>query len=262
MSIHLAFLGTGTCNATGRNPSSAAITDGREVLCIDFGGGAYHQIARIGSPLFRYRDITTVFLTHFHVDHVSGLPDLFWGEMWDTAGRRNRPLTLVGPHGLGEFYRRRLLPFIGDHEIPFEVVLAELSDGEVFHGSFYTMQSRRLEHGERSTGYLFKSEGLRCAFTGDTGYCESLEELLRQSDCAVMEWGIQDGTENKSHLSGGDIMKLLKAGVVPGRVFITHMYVPPGTGFDELARRNKKMAEDFPVEFHFPADGRIYPLVP
>ncbi len=262
MSIHLAFLGTGTCDASSRNPSAMVLSDGQDILCIDFGGGAYHQMARLGNPLFRYRDISAIFLTHYHMDHVSGLPDFFWGSLWDTAGKRTRPLTLAGPPGLEEFYTHRLLPFIGDYEIPFEVTLRELPDGGIHTGSFFTAESRRLEHGDSSTGYLFNAGGFRLGVTGDTGFCDRIPLLLKESDAAVMEWGIQGTSAYLKHLSTEDVIRMLKAGVMPPRVFVTHMYLPPGVNFAQQVRENKKLLEGFPAEFFFPSDGDIYMLSP
>ena len=196
MAVHLAFLGTGTCCATSRKPSATALSDGNEVLCVDFGGGAYHQIARLGRPLFNYRNISTVFLTHFHVDHISGLPDLLWGEMWDYTGRREDPITLVGPHGLKNFYEQRLLPFLGDYPMPFEVNIVELADGASYAGSFYTMVSYHLEH-----GILNRLSFVRMRASPYRRYrvLRQLVRLLGASSLAVMEWSIQD-TSPSRHL--------------------------------------------------------------
>ncbi len=258
MAVHLAFLGTGTCCATSRKPSATALSDGNEVLCVDFGGGAYHQIARLGRPLFNYRNISTVFLTHFHVDHISGLPDLLWGEMWDYTGRREDPITLVGPHGLKNFYEQRLLPFLGDYPMPFEVNIVELADGASYAGSFYTMVSYHLEHGEFSTGYLFVCGDARIAFTGDTAYCGNLVRLLGASSLAVMEWSIQDTSRHPGHLSADDVIRLLKEGALPKKMFANHLYLPADTTFEEQVARNRHVVAGFPVEFYFPVDGDVF----
>lgn len=260
MSIRLAFLGTGTCNSTSRNPSSLTLGDGGEVICVDFGGGAYHQLSRLADPHFSYKNITVIFLTHFHADHVSGLPDFLWGEMWDFGGRREVPVTLVGPHGLKNFYQDRLLPFLGDYPIPFEVKLVELGDGETLDGGFYAAKSFHLEHGEFSTGYLFTMGGRTLAVTGDTGYSESLINLLRKSDVAVMEWSLPDYNTYPGHLSTSDIVKLLKTGVLPEKIFITHMYLAPETEFEEQVKRSREILGGEAGRFTFPRDLEIFEL--
>ncbi|HDP80857.1 MAG TPA: MBL fold metallo-hydrolase [Spirochaetes bacterium] len=260
MDLHLAFLGTGTCNATERNPSALALSAGGEVVCVDFGGGAYHQMARLAHTAFSYREISTILLTHFHMDHVSGLPDLFWGEMWDSGGRREKPLTLAGPPGLEEFYRRRLLPFMGNYTIPFEVRLTELSPGQSFEGGFYTARSRHLDHGEFSTAYLIESGDLRLAVTGDTGPCPELVTLMREATHGVLEWSIQEGSSFPGHLCTDDILSLLEDGCLPPQCFACHLYLPPGRSFEEQAAVNRRITWGGGVEFIFPADRDIFRL--
>jgi ribonuclease Z len=260
MSLKLAFLGTGTCNATPRNPSSLALSNGREVICIDFGGGAYHQIARLNDPFFHYKNITTILITHFHIDHVSGLPDFLWGEMWDPSGIRSSPITIVGPRGLMDFYQKRLIPFMGDSPIPFAVKLIELSDGDLYEGAFYTVRSYELLHGEFSTGYLFHINGLKLAVTGDTGYCEKLVSLLDDSDVAVMEWGISDYNTYPIHISTADVLEIIKRDSVPERVFVNHMYLSPGLSFEEQVEKNRVSLKGYSDRFYFPRDLEIIEL--
>jgi ribonuclease Z len=260
MSLKLAFLGTGTCNATSRNPSSLALSNGEEVICVDFGGGAYHQISRLNDPFFHYKNITTIFITHFHIDHVSGLPDFLWGEMWDSSGIRSTPITLVGPRGLKDFYQKRLIPFIGDYPIPFEVRLIELSDGELYEAALYTVRSYELFHGDFSTGYLFNINEFRLAVTGDTGYCENLLSLLNESDAAVMEWGISDMNTYPIHISTADVLEIIKRDSVPERVFINHMYLSPGLSFEEQVEKNRLLLGEYSDRFYFPRDLEIIEL--
>ncbi len=260
MSIQLAFLGTGTCNATARNPMSLAISNGSEVILVDAGGGAYHQLARLSSDAFYYKNISTIFITHFHIDHVSGLPDLLWGEMWDQLGRRDAPLVIVGPVGLHNFFNDRLLPFLGDYPLPFEVKLIELADGAVFEGDYFTARSYHLNHGEFSTGYLFEFSSCRLAVSGDTGYCENLMRLLRESDAAVLEWSITDFNTYPGHLASSDIIKLIKLDALPPRTYIVHMYPVAGKNADEQVRQCREiLGEKSPAVF-FPKDLEIINL--
>ncbi|GEM_PF-551236 len=261
MSIRMAFLGTGTCHATARNPSSLAVSNGNEIILVDAGGGAYHQLPRLTDPFFDYRNISTVFLTHFHVDHVSGLPDLIWGEMWG-AQKRERPLALVGPKGLKHFYEDRLLPFIGDYTFPFAVTLSELAPDESFHGAFYTACSYHLHHGDCSTGYLFNFPDAALAITGDTGYCENLLTLLRSADIAVMEWSMPAGQSIPDHLSTDDVLRIAKAGAFPQQVYAQHMYLLPDEEFEARVESNRQTLGADARRFIFPKDGDIVDLTP
>ena len=260
MPIRLAFLGTGTCNSTRKGPSSIAISSGDEVVLVDAGGGSYHQLSRLGGDDFHYKKISAIFISHFHIDHISGLPDFLWGEMWDHMGRREEPLTIIGPHGLKNFFTNRVLAFMGDYPLPFEVNLVELDDGGSFNGSFYTATSCHLEHGEFSTGYHFDFQGTRVAITGDTGYCENLITLLKKSDLAVMEWSISDFTTYPGHISSSDIVKLMKVDALPGKVYIVHMYPVRGESLEERLAKNRELLGEKSVAFAFPEDLDIITL--
>ena len=143
--MKLAFLGTGSSNSTERNPTAFAISNGKDMIMIDFGGGAYHQIPRLKSSFFSPSLLSTILLTHYHVDHVSGLADYIWGELWNTSGKRLKPLNIAGPTGLKDFWYRRLLPFI-DREISFQVNLVELNDSDIYNADFLKAESVKLLH--------------------------------------------------------------------------------------------------------------------
>jgi ribonuclease BN (tRNA processing enzyme) len=254
MSIRMAFLGTGTCNSTSRNPSATALSDGSDVVLIDCGGGSYHQMSRLEDGYFRYNSISTVLLTHFHVDHVAGLADLIWGGMWDSRGRRTAPLTIAGPPGVERFISTRLIPFIGDYKIPFEIKPVEIQAGETFSAPFFTARSCRLAHDDASTGYLLRTGTKKIAVTGDTGFCDNLVALLSEADIAVMEWSRSERSDFAGHLSGSDIEKLVKLGALPPEIFITHMYLSPGHSLVDRARENKEFLGENIHRFIFPED--------
>ncbi len=254
MTVKLAFLGTGTCHSTPRNPSAIALSNGDVTAMIDCGGGSYHQISRIADSHFSRDRIACVVLTHFHIDHVAGLADLIWGEMWAPGGARTAPLTIAGPTGLRSFVDDRLLPFIGDHGLPFELRTLEFREGETFNGPFFNAQSVKLLHQEPSTGWLLSIEGTRLLITGDTGMCDNLPAALSESDIAVMEWSEPGESDYSHHISGPDIRRLMEMGVLPGKVYITHIYLPRGKSFEGQTRENRDYLGDAAGMIHFPRD--------
>jgi ribonuclease Z len=257
MSYELAFLGTGTCNSTNRNPAALALSDGSDVVMIDFGGGAYHQLSRLGKNHFRHDNISLIMLTHFHVDHVSGIPDFFWGEMWDSSGAREKPITIAGPQGLSNFMEQRLLPFMGGYEVPFPINLVELSPGDTYGYTFFTAQMFSMSHSQGAGGYLFDLGGNSLAVTGDTGFCEGLVEMLSQADIAVMEWSNPGSSDSSAHISGDDISQLIKMNTLPGSVYFTHIYLSQGISFEEQVNRNRELLDSHSGKIHFPHDCEI-----
>lgn len=254
MNIKLAFLGTGTCNSTPRNPSALALSNGDDVVLIDCGGGCYHQISRLNSDFFRHDAISAVLLTHFHVDHVSGLADLIWGEMWDSGGPRTKPLVIAGPPGVARFISERLLPFIGNYDIPFTIHPVEMPDNYTLNFSFFSARAYKLEHADSSNGYMITAGKTRLAITGDTGFCDKLVTLLSDSGIAVIEWSRSICDSYPSHLSNSDIKRLIEMNVLPPRVYITHMYLSRGLKFNQQVRENRDFLGQHAGRFLFPED--------
>ena len=91
-------------------------------LVIDCGEGTQVAMKEAGwSP----KPIDVLLITHFHADHISGLPGLLL-----TMGNAEKksPLTIVGPKGIEKVCEslRVVAP-----EIPFEIKYIELTDKEV-----------------------------------------------------------------------------------------------------------------------------------
>lgn len=147
MSIQLVFLGTGSGKPMPRrNVSAMALFRHGELFLFDCGEATQIQLAR--SDL-RPGTIRTIFLTHFHGDHVNGLPGLV-GSL--TLNRRSQPLTIVGPRGL-----KRWFSCLHDLHIlrpGFPVELIEVHEpGPIFEGDGFHIQAQPLQHRVRTWGY-------------------------------------------------------------------------------------------------------------
>src|SRR5688572_26383470 len=73
---------------------STLIEAGDHKLVFDAGRGAMQRLDQLG---VHWNEITGLFLSHLHSDHVVGLPDL-WLTGW-LMSRRQTPLRLWGPRG-------------------------------------------------------------------------------------------------------------------------------------------------------------------
>ena len=93
--------------------------EGRMML-IDCGEGTQVTARQVG---WGFKNIDCICLTHFHADHVAGLPGLLL-----TIGMsgREEPLTIVGPIGVGSIVRNIC---VIAPEIPFKLNFVELPYG-------------------------------------------------------------------------------------------------------------------------------------
>ena len=96
--FRVTLLGTGAPPPSlERFGPSTLVEVGAQKFIFDAGRGAMQRLHQLGIP---FCDITGMFLTHHHSDHVVGFPDLWltgWiGRPW---GKRSTPLDVWGPQG-------------------------------------------------------------------------------------------------------------------------------------------------------------------
>jgi ribonuclease Z len=144
--LDVVFLGTAASMPTAqRAPAALLVRRGSERLLFDCGEGTQRQLQRsaIGLP-----DLQEIFLTHFHADHFLGLPGML--KTFALRGREETPLTVYGPRGLRELFKR-LHPFLG--RLPYALDLRELEADETLERDGYTIEGFRVEHGAAALGY-------------------------------------------------------------------------------------------------------------
>src|SRR5438132_373509 len=95
--IIVTLLGTGGPEPTPTRFGPATLVQaGGLNLLFDAGRGVTVRLYQLGIP--SGKGIDAVFLTHYHSDHVSGLPDLWMtGYMFGPFGERAKPMRLFGP---------------------------------------------------------------------------------------------------------------------------------------------------------------------
>jgi len=95
--IDVALLGTGgTLPLPDRFLSSALLRCAGQLVLIDCGEGTQVSLRKLGWGL---KDVGTILLTHFHADHVAGLPGLLL-TIGNSGRTREEPMTVVGPRGV------------------------------------------------------------------------------------------------------------------------------------------------------------------
>ena len=223
--LKVTLLGTGgTQPLPDRALAAAAVTvAGRSVL-LDCGEGTQVGLRRYGVSAYR---LSAVLLTHYHGDHILGLPGLL-----QTLGSLNRtePLTIYGPAGL-DAVARPVMALAGaqpypvlwrEADEPFAVDALEITPFPLEHrvpccgyrlhlpraGRFSPEQARALgvpvkqwktlQHGESITldgGRVIQPEavlgparqGLSFVFSGDTAPCPALEKAAAGADLLLCD---------------------------------------------------------------------------
>ena len=118
--------------------------DGSSLL-IDCGEGTQIAIKEKG---WSFKPIDVICLTHYHADHVSGLPGLLLAM---GNAERTEPLTVIGPRGVDRVVNalRVIAP-----ELPFEIRFIELTERQQeMQVGPYTVTAFRVNHNIVCYGY-------------------------------------------------------------------------------------------------------------
>jgi ribonuclease Z len=143
--LDLVFLGTaGSMPTAQRAPAALLVRRGGERLLFDCAEGTQRQLLRSSVGLVELREI---FVTHFHADHVLGLPGMF--KTFALRGRE-LPLDVYGPRGLVDLLGS-LKRVVG--RLTYELRLHELQPGDVLERDGYRLATFAVAHGVSALGW-------------------------------------------------------------------------------------------------------------
>ena len=145
MDLDVVFLGTaGSMPTAQRAPAALLVRRGGERLLFDCAEGTQRQLLRSSVGLVELRE---VFVTHFHADHVLGLPGMF--KTFALRGRE-LPLEVYGPRGLVDLLGS-LKRVVG--KLTYELRLHELAPGDVLERDGYRLATFAVAHGVSALGW-------------------------------------------------------------------------------------------------------------
>ena len=144
--LDICLLGTGgMMPLPGRWLTSLVMRYNGSQLLIDCGEGTQIAMKKAG---ISSKPVDIICLTHFHADHVSGLPG-FLLSMGNAE--RTEPLTIIGPKGVEKVVNslRVIAP-----ELPFEINYIELTQPEEeISLNGYVISAYRVNHNIMCYGY-------------------------------------------------------------------------------------------------------------
>jgi ribonuclease Z len=149
MDLDVLFLGTaGSSPSLRRGLPATLVRRGGDRLLVDCGEGTQRQLMRSVGLI----ELEELLITHFHADHVLGLP----GMLKTFALRqRERELTVYGPRGLRRLFEL-LQPVIG--RVTFPITLVELEPNDELVRDGYRICAFDVDHGARGLGFAIAEE--------------------------------------------------------------------------------------------------------
>ena len=154
--MKLTFLGTSSMVPTAdRNTSAILLNYESENILIDCGEGTQRQLRKAKiSPT----KITKILITHWHGDHVLGLPGLL-----ETLAKSeyNKVLEIYGPEGTKSFVKELYKVFVSAYK-PIKYKIIEITkNGKIVDEKEFTITAQKLTHNPVCFGYSFQEKDKR-----------------------------------------------------------------------------------------------------
>ena len=151
MKIPILFLGTGQAVPTAeRNHIAMLLQYKNENILIDCGEGTQRQFRKMHLNPCR---ITRILITHWHGDHVLGLPGLL-----QTLALNNysRVLQIYGPRGTKRFIEQLYRIFVPRGKIKISVY--EIENKKFIETNDFEIIAISLKHNTHCNGYIFQEK--------------------------------------------------------------------------------------------------------
>ncbi|MEF8826682.1 MAG: ribonuclease Z, partial [Halapricum sp.] len=155
--MRVTFLGTsGAVPTVERNPSAVLLRREGERLLFDCGEGTQRQMMRFSTGF----DVSHIFVTHLHGDHVLGIPGLLQTMDFND---RTEPLAIHAPHGTRSKIEQ--LVEATSHRPSYPLRIHQVGPGDaVLDREEYTVEAFETDHRTKSVGYALVEDDRKGRF--------------------------------------------------------------------------------------------------
>jgi ribonuclease Z len=190
--MRVVLLGTGGPELTlDRQGPSTVVHAGGQMFLFDVGRGMMQRAFEAGVPV---RDITRVFLTHLHSDHICEMSD-FWITGWFML-HRPREIEVWGPAGTTDYVENLRKAHAFDLRVRRDksprgkyFVVTEVEEGVIYERDGVTVTSFFVDHVEvkPALGFRVDYAGHSVLISGDTTLCEAVVQHGAGVDVMIHE---------------------------------------------------------------------------
>lgn len=226
------MLGTGTSYPDRERVQSGILVEsGEDKILLDIGSGVLHRLTQLEIDL---RKISSVFISHFHIDHCSDFLTLCQ-SLWLT--KSEQPLKVYGPPFILDWFRG-----IRDVASPyligkFEIQASKLSENDVIKVGRTAIYNHPTIHGAMDTrAFKVQADGETLVYSSDTAPSQELNRFAKSTDILIHECNWLDGQHPQGVHTAPSELALIVEEVSPSSVVLTHLS-------PEVARNGHKVTE-------------------
>ena len=244
--MKLTFVGCGDAfGSGGRFHTCFHLEAAHTQLLIDCGASA---LIRLKALDIDRNAIDTILITHFHGDHFGGLPYFILDAQFS---KRQRPLTIIGPDGLQDWFVRVMeTTFPGSSGVKqrFDINLVTLQPDLRTDFEGFGVMAALVRHGHDDASffaYRLEIEGKIISYTGDTEWTGALIRIAKNSDLLIAEAYYHD-KKVPLHLDYQTLARFAPE-MNSKRIILTHM-------------SNDMLEKQHLVEYETAHDGKVITL--
>jgi len=225
--MKITFVGTGAGATFSSKRVKASIylkSDEGASILLDLGTGANFKLED-----FNLLDFSAIFITHLHIDHVSGLFD----HLVQRKVMRMPEITVYSPSGFSKLlssYKESgndISAIVYENELP----KAKIGDLEIY--------SVEACHSIYAVSYVITDGKKKIIYTGDTSEpCESILKESKDADLIIHEGSCIQGCEQYGHTPVPKVINTFNN----KRLIITH--IP-----SQIEEEIKRMAKGYNLAF-------------
>lgn len=149
------ILGTGgMMPLPGRYLTSVLLRREGDLFLFDCGEGTQISLRSLN---LRWKKINTIFISHTHADHITGLPGIL---MLSAQVDRTEPLIIIGPPKIKEYVEtsRNVLDMYINYDIEIREIEKPSVSQIVYKGDGFKVRSFPLKHSKVCVGYTLEED--------------------------------------------------------------------------------------------------------
>lgn len=212
------IIGNGSIGA--KYMSASTLLDNH--ILVDVPNGVTKHLKRLGYDVL---NIDTILLTHLHGDHFFDIPFFLLNKLFEKSHAK---ITIVGPKGSREKIQQLVaLGFPNTWEKLkecYEIDIVEYDTNTTIQLPGIKIETKEVKHADfkPAFGYLVEIEGKKIGFSGDSCYCDAIEDLVKESEVSVLDMSMKENG-NEAHMGYTEVQEICTR--YPNKKIIaTHMH--------------------------------------